>query len=227
MGTGTLTRLPELRSLTLSHRGLEDVEFVRGMKSLVHLNLRYSGVRDLSPLESVTTLESVVADGCPVERLPFEPMPALRRLRVMSTRLTDEDLAVFRSANPQCVVAHRWGSALHAALEGCDRLRVRTGGTCCRTFTNERTLIELSGKNEVAAIAAQIAIDESADVGRGCMCCCADLTLEFYRGTKLAVSLGVHHGRSLQWPGGWPGEAMMTPACKSELVGWLGPRLAR
>lgn len=217
-GMEMLAKLPDLRSLQLLHYDdLRDIEFIGGVKTLVRIDLRYSGVKDLSPLQTVTTLVSVLANGCPVERLPSGPMPALRELGVMSTKLTEDLVAAFRKTNPGCVVAHRWNSALRAALEGCDRLRLRTGGTCHRNPLEEKILLEVSGKDEVAAIAAPIAIDETSG-GGGCLCC-GDPTLEFYQGPRLAVMLGLHHGNSFRWQG--RGSGPMTPDCRSTLLGWL------
>jgi len=51
--------------------------------------------------------------------------------------------------------------------------------------------------------------------------CCGDPSFEFYRGDELVVTIGFHHGQSLRWPGGWPADGMMTPACASFVNDWL------
>ena len=204
-----LSSLLSLRHLDLSWcDDVVDVGFARELRSLRSLYLQRSGVRDLGPLGGLPDLARVNADGAPVAALPAEPLPSLRELRVMSTRLSAEQVAVFTALNPRCRVLHRWRQHLVESLEGVTRVRVRSGGTCHRRTAEEETLAELRDAEDISALIATLQIDEAQGAGH-CMCC-GEPSLEFYRDEQLVVTLGFHHGRSLRWPGGWPGDGVMT-----------------
>jgi hypothetical protein len=63
--------------------------------------------------------------------------------------------------------------------------------------------------------------------------CCGDPTFEFFGGETLIVTLGFHHGQSLRWPGGWPGDGVLAEGRGDRIADWLaergvtGPRDAR
>jgi len=56
--------------------------------------------------------------------------------------------------------------------------------------------------------------------------CCGEPSIEFYRGKELAVSLSMHHGRSLRWEG-WPGDGELTKASGESLSQWLAEHGAK
>jgi hypothetical protein len=213
----------ELRVLDLSwNRELKDLGWTRGLKSLRVLNLDKSGVEDLSPLEGSASLTSVSAQMTAARILPKGPMPALKELRIMSTPLKAEDVDAFQAAHPGCAVAFRWEGALRAGLADVTRLRVRSGGTCHRQTDEEKTLIESNEAAAIKELADGIKIDERRS-GFHCMCC-GDISLEFYRGETLAVTIGFHHGSGLRWSDGWPGDAAITAESADFLVDWLAAR---
>lgn len=218
--SASLASLPALRELRLPwHEEMKDISFVRAMKELRVLDIRRSAVSDLTPLNGQETLAAVDADASPVERLPRGPLPALRSLKVMLSKLSDDAVADFAKAHPTCQVWHRWVPALRRALAGATRLRVRTGGTCHRDIEAEKTLFEVKDAKPVQELVGQIQVDEPRSGGH-CMCC-GEPSFEFYQGEKLLLTLGFHHGRSLRWPDGWPGDAMLTPASSDFLCAWL------
>jgi hypothetical protein len=218
-----LARLSNLRVLDLGYcQGIGDVAFVRQLPRLRHLSVRRTDVEDLSPLVGHPALEQVDADRSPVRRLPAEPASQMRILRVMSTRLSDDQVSSFRLANPDCLVWHRWTTAFQQAVDRADHLRVRTGGTCHRDPDQEECLFETSDTASIQALVAGLEIDE-AQSNFHCMCC-GDPSLEFYCGQQLLATLGHHHGRSLRWPGGWPSDALLTESSAAFLRAWLGER---
>jgi hypothetical protein len=102
-----------------------------------------------------------------------------------------------------------WEEPFRRAVRSCDRVRVRSGGTCHRNPAEEKTLFEVTKPGRIRALVRGIEIDE-AQSGFGCMCC-GWPTFEFYRGEKLLAMVGFHHGRSLRWEGGaWKGDAALT-----------------
>ena len=111
---------------------------------------------------------------------------------------------------------------MRQVLEGATRLRVRTGGTCCRSEAEERTIFEEKNPDEIKRLVENLQVDEQKS-GFHCMCC-GDPTLEFYKGDSLIAMIGFHHGRSLRWPGGWPADALMKAGFAEVLINWLDAR---
>jgi hypothetical protein len=113
-----------------------------------------------------------------------------------------------------------WTQSLHKKLDGVTRLRVRSGGTCHRTQENEKTLSEVTDADQIADFVNGIEINDS-ESGFQCMCC-GNPSFEFYRGDKLVLTLGFHHGRSLRWPDGdWPADGLLTERSAAFLIKWL------
>lgn len=215
-----LGKLHELRSLDLSFcDGVTDVEFVRSLEELRQLLLWETEVTDLGPIGTLSRIDSVDARSTPVSRLP-ESVPSLEELILIGSAVTDEAAAVFRESNRHCRVLHGWSEALRESLAGADRLRVRSGGTCHRDPSEERTLFEIEDRVAVQAIVARIGLLESGGGGH-CMCC-GEPTLEFRRGDELVVALGFHHGVSVRWAEGpWPSDARLTRASALSLCEFL------
>lgn len=108
---------------------------------------------------------------------------------------------------------------LQSRVSDADRIRVRSGGTCHRRIEEEETLFEVQGSADVTKILEMIAVDEDLS-GESCGCC-GNPTLEFYRNDSLVASIGVHHGYSLRWVGGWSGDSVLEPESAERLTGWL------
>jgi len=220
VNSATLAKFQNLRRLNLGWcRQLKDISFAGDLGRLEALAISHTKVADLTPLGGVERLEYVDTDMSPVSQLPVQPLAALRTLRVLSTALSDESVEGFRRENTACAVLHRWGETLKGALADATRLRVRSGGTCHRDIKNEKTLYETKDKATIKEMVDGIAIDE-AESGFHCMCC-GEPSLEFYQGEKLMITSGFHHGQSLRWVDGWPGDGAMTADSARFLVKWL------
>jgi hypothetical protein len=216
----SLAGLEQMRWLDLAFiPDLTTVAFAEKMPELRTLNVSRTAVRDLSPLAAAMKLEEVSASMTSVEKLPARPLPALRTLDVFSTKLSDDAVARFIGLNPKCVTRFRWDEAFRQAVAGATRLRVRSGGTCHRDLSREKTLWELADAAKIRELAALIHIDE-AQSGFECMCC-GEPSFEFYQGDHLIATLGFHHGRSLRWLGEWPGDGMLTPETRDKLPKWF------
>lgn len=223
--TDALGDVAALRHLNLSYnRDLRDITFAARLSKLETLKVSHGAVRDLSSLAGHPALQHVEAYQTPLQKLPLDkPMPALRTLEALSTSVSDADAAAFAKLNPQCKVSVRWNQALANALDGVDRIRVRTGGTCHRDIPREHTLYEEKDAAQVRALVQQIKIEESDDL-RYCMCC-GEPSLEFYKNGKLVLTLGYHHGDSLRWREGWPSDGEMTQECAAYLRKWLADHI--
>jgi hypothetical protein len=215
---GTLSAMIDLNLAGI--RGLNTVAFATKMDQLRQLNVAYTSVKDLSPLAGLTKLEEVSASMSPIGTLPQSAMPSLRTLDLLSTGVSEAAVAAFEKLNPKCVVQSRWDRSLQQAVAGATRLRVRSGGTCHRMVSEEKTQWELKDATKVQEFAKLIQIDERQS-GRECMCC-GDPTFEFYQGDKLLAMVGFHHGISLRWAGGcWPGDGMLTAESRDRLPQWF------
>jgi hypothetical protein len=214
-----------LRHLDLRYnRDLTTVAFAARLPHLETLRLSRTAVTDLAPLAGHPGLRTIEADTTPLRQLPLDrPLPALRTIDLLSTKVSAADAAAFAKLNPQCAVARTWEGKLTAALAGATRLRVRTGGTCHRDRARERTLFEVKDAAQVRALLGLVKINERTS-GPHCMCC-GEPSFEFYAGDALILTVGYHHGIGLRWIGGWPGDGMLTAASADALKGWLAGRI--
>lgn len=116
-----------------------------------------------------------------------------------------------------------WTSSLQEALKGVNRLRVRSGGTCCRNCEEEKLLIDVRNASEINSFIHKIQINPT-NSGGYCMCC-GDPTFEFYQDKALVLSLGLHHRSSLRWPTGkWQGDGRLTKDSAVFISKWLADR---
>ncbi|MCK6460987.1 MAG: hypothetical protein L6Q95_13975, partial [Planctomycetes bacterium] len=213
--------LGEMRLLSLyGAKGVRDVGFVPRMAKLRLLAIADTEVRDLGPLGGHPSLTHVYASGRSIERLPTGRMPALREMIAYGARWSDEARAAFVRENPECKLTDRWEPALREALATCDRIRVRSGGTCCREERAEETLFEVREAEEIREVVQGITIH---NVPSSWSCaCCGYPTFEFYGGEKLLAMIAFHHGHSLRWADGpWPGDAPLVAESAERLKGWL------
>jgi len=219
-GPEVLASFTALRELRLrGNRGISDVGFARGMLELRRLQVDGTGIEDLGPLGGLARLEEVTADGGGVAKLPVGPLPSLRTLRVMSSRVAATAAAAFAAAHPDCRVWSGWNEALRLELAPADRVVVRSGGLCHRDVAEEAKLLEARGAAKVKEVLDLFEVEEK-ESGFHCMCC-GNPTFEFYRGETLVASLGFHHGKSIRWLGGWPGDGMLTKGSGDRLIEWL------
>jgi hypothetical protein len=218
---GILASLSALRELRLARcKGIKDISFVRNMKELRALDIRETAVSDLKPLGGLASLVTVDAYRAPIQQLPSGPMPSLRTLKVIATKLSPRSVATFEKTHPNCQVWHRWDRALKFALASVTRLSVRTGGICCRDIANEETLIDENHAEAIKQLVQNIKVDE---LGGHCACC-GTYTLEFYRGDELVHMLSLHHAVRLRWPGNWPGDGELTLKSGDYIFNWLAER---
>lgn len=226
-----LMELKDLRELRLGwSKGVTSIAFVKELKELRLLDVRRTRVADLSPLDGLEKIEWIDASSTAASRLPAGTLPRLQRLNLMSSKLSDEDVAAFAKLHPKAQILHRWDQVLQDALAGVDRIRVRSGGTC-HGDDNEKTLFEEKDAEKIKVVLSRFAVDEKkSNFACGC---CGEPTFEFYRGAVLVASVGMHHGRSVRWPGGWPADGLLTDASAEFLCDWLaehgveGPRKER
>lgn len=226
----SLAGLP-IRKLEIRVSDLADLSFASALSELEELRLQDTPISDLSPLSALSRLAIVDANGNHVGKLPRGALPALRQLSVLQTEssrrgrvmpgVSDQDAAQFTREHPSCRLIHRWEPALKRELTAVTRLRVRTGGTCHHDGS-EKTLIELADRAELTRVIDSIRISDS-ESGFHCLCC-GHPSLEFYRGDELLLTLGFHHGRSLRWATGWPGDAMLTAESGETLSQWMAKR---
>ncbi|MBI5779826.1 MAG: hypothetical protein HZA49_10305 [Planctomycetes bacterium] len=115
-------------------------------------------------------------------------------------------------------IINRDNDSLHKALEGVDRIKVRSGGTCHRNTTDEKVLIDEKRPEFIQNIIKNINV--GTNILRHVSCaCCGNPTFEFYKKDQLVISLGFHHGKRLRWPDGkWAGDAELTKSSAAFLA---------
>jgi hypothetical protein len=188
----------------------QDLSFAKNLTELRTLDINHTNVADLTPLSELAHLTDVNANQAPVEHLPSGKLAALKSLKIMSSKLAEADVNTFKTAHPNCKVEFGWAQSFRDALSQCTRLRVRKGGTDGHSRNNdETTIFETKDAKEISDVIEQTKINEAAS-GFHCMCG-GEPTFEFYNNDKMIVVVGFHHGRSLRWKEGWPGDAMLTP----------------
>lgn len=213
-----LASLAGLRDLRLSWcEDLGDISFVRNMGALRRLDIRRTGVADLSPIGGHPSLEHINANSTPVARLPTDPMPSLRTLWVMSTKLPAEAVAEFAATNPKCRVWYDWNEELRRELAGANSVRVVAGDLAIDVGVSEdATLFTVTDPEEVSSLIENIEVSEWDQ-----RCSCAGGPILYFRtGDGPTASFTVHHGRSLRW-WGWPADGILTAESAAYLREWF------
>ena len=117
-------------------------------------------------------------------------------------------------SHPHADMSLSWATRLRAYVAECDRVEVRTGGTCHRQKDQERVLFKVEGTASVSNLVGNIEVDETRS-GNECGCC-GSHTLEFYRGWRHVTSVGFHHCKGLRWEH-WDGDARLTVRSEAAL----------
>lgn len=216
-----LSRLTELRALNLRWcRGVPNLRFARGMAALRRIDVSHTDLADLSAAADLPALEEIDAHLAPVKRLPAGRHSALRRILLDLTTVPPAEVARFREMNPQCLVSGGRREAMLAALAGLDRIRLRSGTTCCRVEEDEVTRMEITKPEEIASFLALLRLDECGGEDR-CMCC-GKPTIEFHAGNRLLGAIDIHHASSLRWyDGPWPGDVPLAEDARLPLFEFL------
>jgi HEAT repeat protein len=216
-----LAELGSMESLDLSWiSGLETVAFAAKMPELKRLNVRITKVRDMRPLSGLDKLERVLAQECPIERLPAGLMPALRTLELYSAKLTDVDVEQFAKLHPQCAVLFRRDKALRDFVAKAARLRIRQGSADGLVPDKAATLFEVTDPAKVQEFVRQIEIVDAASCGPACNCG-GDPSFEFYDNDRLIAMIGFKDEHRLYWPAQWRGDALLSEQSRKNMFQWL------
>ena len=182
--------------------------------------MEWTDIADLSPLSGHKSIAYIDASKTPLKRLPGGILPSLKTLRVLSTPLSDAEIERFKKENPQCLVVHRWNEALLEGLSKTTRIRVYSFDYDeSKKSISEITNFEVHEPAKIKEIIGSIDINES-ESGFHCGCN-GNIHFDFFRGEEKTASISFHHGRSLRWIEGWPGDAMLTPKAAEFLCNWL------
>ena len=111
-------------------------------------------------------------------------------------------------------------SSLAAALSGASMVRIYADGACQGRPMGDEILYESDDAQEIAGLAAVLAIIEDPETFGHCMCD-GGPTLVFSGAQEVVISL--HHGRSIRWDA-WRNDAMLVVG--DRLVDWLADRPA-
>lgn len=220
-GSEDLAALTSLRSLDVSGIDGLRLESLASLSELRWLDLRGAKLGSLAPLSGHASLEVIEARGSDVAELPSGPMPALRDLTLVGTKVSAADVARFREQVPAARVTLGMNQALADSTACAERIRVRSGGLCHRDPGSEETLLEVADPAEVRAFLPLLTVNESDQ--RGSCMCCGQPTIELYRGERLVAEIGFHHGTGLRFRG-WSGDGWMSDAGADGLCKWLEER---
>jgi len=222
-----LKPLAKLRALrTLDAAGCLSVDDARPLADLAWLHtldVSFTAVTDLAPLARLPRLRALTAVSSRATTLPADPWPALRTLRAIGAEIAAADLAAFAARHPACALLADARSTLLPALAGVTRVRVRTGGTCHRVATHERTLAEVREAPAITQLldALRFAAPEFGDDATDC----GSPTFELFAGARMVASLGLHGGVRVRWAGGgWPGDAQLSATAAQALAAWAAER---
>lgn len=202
--------------------GIKSPDFANQMPELRVLKIDRTAVSDISKL-TCPKLRLLSAIHTNIEALPSpENVPVLKDLRILSTPAGQDPelVASFQKSLQGCTIAATWMQSLRSKIEGANKLRVRSGGTCHRRPDEEETLFELTDVDKIRSLIAGLQVIDDRS-GFSCMCC-GEPTIEVYKEDVLIASIGFHHGHSLRWSDGlWPGDAAMTEESSRHLCKFL------
>ncbi len=203
-----LAKLTQLRDVNLSGLHLKQVRFVRQLRSLRVLNLSFNNVNDLTPLGGHPTLERCNASATIATRLPVVRLPRLRELNLLSTWGTRSELERFRNRHPGVRVWRSFRQVLLHAIVGVTRLRIVR-----LTSDSSKVLAEEREQSSIRRFVRNLRFTET---GVGKNCCEGFLRLQFYRGSRLVVTLRVGDTEYVRWQK-WPTDAQLDASSKHML----------
>ncbi|MFZ2653561.1 MAG: hypothetical protein WAX69_01475 [Victivallales bacterium] len=196
-----------LRVLALSWCGdLSGISNLHEMKELRRLQIENTAVRDLSGLADLKNLETIDANHSRVATLPDANLPSLKNLNVMSTRLTDQAVATFKSKNPQCSVHHRYIDYFQNGVSKVTSIRCGIPHNSWGSPV-EKPVFELSSPSEIKEFIDSIKIDEKRSGGRWMSGYWP--VFEFYEGTEMTSCGAINQGTYFRWSK-WPGDGFLT-----------------
>jgi len=200
-GSGApLANLVELREASLISTELKDVQFVRHLRRLRALDVSYTDVRDLSPLNGHPTLERCNAEASPVRTLPAAHLPRLKELNLLVTSVAPAMVARFRRLHPRTKVKRTHRELLLPAVSGATRLRIVRKNSQMSSLNRPTVLVEETNPKRVRWFIQTLryVVQQGKDPN-----CSGTLLLQFYRGPKLLATLTIIELRYLSWTG-WP-----------------------
>lgn len=223
-----LPSLPSLGSLRLSYLstvGRQDwpmaLSQIAGASQVNDLEIVDGGLTSLADLVW-PRLRTVVCERMAVRELPATVGADFRQLDLFGAPVSDAEVVRFRGNHPQVVLRVQWRDAFDG-LSGCDRVVLRTGGTCHRDRSQEQVLWSSDDRRQVDLFLATLDFDDRHS-GHHCMCC-GSTTVELHRAGGVVASFGMHHGLSVRWlEGPWPGDAALTTASRDLVADWLNER---
>ena len=210
-----LETLRSIRRLAIrAKKGIEQPDFLRAMPGIQTLLLH--GSIDLAPIRELPNLVELDASESPARHLPALSLPALRKVNLMSSQVSDAEVERFRALNPNAVVLHRWTPLLRSQLLGASEVKVETvplrRGDRSRSVTVRDTA-------EIAKLVEALEIDDPERFVSGCL---PTHRLIFKRagGPPKGEAIELAEGNSVLWSG-FPGEAPLTQAGLRETRAWM------
>lgn len=200
----------------LDCKGMEDLSFATAMPRLRYLGLEHTEVTDLSPISGHAALEELRATEATIERLPERPLPALRRVTALDTKVPAEAWTRFAERHPDCLMQVDWESTLKDAIAGCDRIRLSRSDM----FGPGEWTGEVRDPEQIRELIESIHVVPSPmqHGGRDIDA----LFFEFSRSTEVLALLLMKGTHTLRWEDGlWPGFATIKVESREGLCLWL------
>lgn len=210
-----LQTLHSIRRLTLhALKGIEKLEFLPAMPALRQLSVH--GPVDLTPVRQLANLVELDASSSAASRLPPAKLPALRKVNVMSTKVSDAEVEQFRTLNPNAEVLHRWTALLRPHLLGASEVQLEV--LPMRRGDPQRS-ITVRDAADVAKLVAALEIANPPYFLYGCEPT-HRLTFKRPGGPPEGEVIFLTQGDTVLW-GGFPGNAPLTPAGLRETQAWM------
>ncbi len=211
---------PEMRWLDLSSGSMRicaewptEISFLQSSPALRHVDLSWTPVADLTPLDGHPDLETIDASCSQVSRLPRGALPRLSSLDVFAAPVPAEEDRRFRAEHPRCRVTLQFLERLREETGGADRLEIRPR-------ESGEAVFEVAGRAEVEAFIGLVEVDEASSRRFHSCFCLGTHGLRFYRGDRTLALLSYHHGQALRWCE-WPGDADLTERSARAVAEWF------
>ena len=221
LAVGTLENPDQLKTLRSLRRlairatkGIEQPDFLRAMPAIQKLSLH--GSIDLTPIREVRDLVELDVSESPARHLPAVSLPALRKVDLMSTKVSEVEVERFRTLNPNAVVLHRWTPLLRSHLLGASEVKVET--VKLRRGDRSHSVI-VRDTAEIEKLIEALEIDDPERFVSGCLPT-HRLTFKRAGGSPKGEAIGLAEGNSVLWSG-FPGDAPLTPVGLRETRAWM------